>query len=270
MRKILKFLFIKIIFVFFIFFLVFAKDVITFSINPLYGIFIELVGNNQKFEYNILADHLDHHHFDISPVKMKKLQQSKIAFFIGTLELEGKILLAKKDNPQNILVFSNYVSYDNDPHLWVSVKNFIKMIDTTFNYLYSNKKLKNLNKKELYNNYKKLYSKYVNLDKKLTEFFKNNRDILILAHHNEFFYFSRDYNIKIEPIFNYESELSARDLEKISKKLKTYKKVYLILPSDNEKKLIQYVKSINPNVKFIIFNSNSVDLYNQFKNFILE
>lgn len=243
--------------------IVLSKDIITFSINPLLGFYQEMVGyeNKDKWKYNVVIDSaFDHHHFDIKPSKMRLIKDSKLLFLVGTLELDKEIVKITKTKDKVIL--SSYLEiHNNDPHVWISVKNCKKIIQVIYNHLYSNQKI---SKNELYQNYRRLYRKYDDLDKKLYTSFKQKK-IIIFSYHNEFGYISRDYGVNIIPLFKNEEDISIKHLQEVIKKIKSYKQnVYIILPVHYDKKVIDYVKKNLNNVSFIIFNSNSINIYYEF------
>ncbi|MCS7165924.1 MAG: zinc ABC transporter substrate-binding protein [Candidatus Calescibacterium sp.] len=257
--------YIKIITFLFLFFLgtVFSKEIITFSINPLLGFYYEIVGheNKNKWKYNVLIDSsFDHHHFDIKPSKFKMIKDSKALFLIGTLELDREVL--KITNIKDKIILSNYLEiYNSDPHIWISVKNCKKIIQIMYNYLYSNQKI---NRNELYQNYSKLYRRYDDLDKRLHSSFKQKR-IIIFSYHNEFGYISRDYGVNIIPLFKNEEDISPRYLQDLIRRIRSYKQnVHIILPVYYDKKVINYIKKELNNINFTIFNSNSINIYEEF------
>ncbi|MCS7244350.1 MAG: metal ABC transporter substrate-binding protein [Candidatus Calescibacterium sp.] len=249
------------VFIFLLLFIASSKNLVTFSINPLMGFYKDLVGNGKnKWEYNVLlGSSFDHHHFDIRPGDIKKIKDSKFLVFIGTLELEREVMKMVKNKEK--IVLTDYLEvYDGDPHVWVSVKNSKKIVQVIYNYLYSK-----MDKKELYQNYRNLYKKYDEIDKRFTILF-SKKDLPIFSYHNEFGYISRDYGIKINSLFEHEEDISPKHLKEMIKKLRSYgnRKVYIILPPHYDEKVVNYIKNNSKNVEFIVFNSNSVNLYDEF------
>ncbi|MFN4220179.1 MAG: metal ABC transporter solute-binding protein, Zn/Mn family [bacterium] len=237
--------------------------IFTFSLNPYYGLMLDLIGNN--FEGIVLIDSFDHHHFDMSPNKMKKIKNSDMIFITGTLEIEKELI--KVLDPKKVTNFSKYVSVLNDdPHIWVSVKNFLKIIDATYKYLYSQKKYRN---SDFYISYKKLRLKYEKLDQELEKAFQKIRkqQDFIYSIHQEFNYLARDYLVKVEPLFYYEEDISYKNLKNFVALTNRYKnkKFYLIIPPHYDEKIISYIKKNSSNVIFVSFNSNSVNFYDEFK-----
>lgn len=245
----------------------FSKEIFTFSLNPYYGFFIELVGkeNYKNYENIILIDSFEHHHFDISPQKIKKVKNSKAVFMTGTLELEKEIL--KTLDPQKTVIFAKEIDIiENDPHIWVSPKNSLKIIKLMYSYLYSQKIIDN---QKLYSNYQRVYKKYEEIAKNLARSFEKVKKSgnFVFCLHNEWKYLAMEYNIKIEPLFYHEEDLSSKHLKNFIKKANQYKnkKFFLILPVNYDQKLVNYLKENVKNVIFITFNSNAVDIYKEFQ-----
>lgn len=236
---------------------------VTFSINPIFGFFSQLAGNKiYSIDYNIIMqDIFDHHSFDISSNLIKKINNSNYLFLVGTLEIEKEII----NKVKNKYLVINYVRIKNDdPHVWISVKNSKTIIKSMYEYLLSNRIFSS---KEIYNNYKSIYRQYDELDKEIRK--SINRNITIFSYHNEFTYFQDDYNINIEPLFYHEDDITPAQLKKLIQKINSQRKVYIILSQNYDLKVKNYIQKKCKNVNFIIFNSNSKDIYQEFRKFLM-
>lgn len=240
----------------------FSKDVYTFSINPLFGFFSALMGKQKDYVYNvILSSSFDHHSLDLKPSTVKNMKNSKKVFVVGTLEIEKEILkIIDKNKVFNLKEYIKLI--DDDPHLWISVKNSKRIIELLYKEISTEFKVSN----QLYDNYRKEYRKFVDLDKKFESFFKKNNSIVILSYHNEFRYFAKDYGVMIIPIFMHEEDISPKALKDITKKISLiHKNVFLIVPPYYDRKVVDYITKNANNLKVIVFNSNSINLYEEFR-----
>ncbi|MEN3015616.1 MAG: metal ABC transporter substrate-binding protein [bacterium] len=266
MFKVTSFIKFAILYLFLILGVVYSKAKVVFSIEPLFGIFHQIIGNKiYEFDYTILVQQdFDHHHFDMKPSMVQKIKTSNMVFVVGTLEIETKILnLVDKNKVFKTTEFLK--TNNNDPHLWISVRNCKIIIAKMYEYLVKHK----ISSQEIYTNYRELYRAYSDLDKiftrKLQEKFASKRNIGIFSYHNEFGYFSRDYNLNMQPLFEYEEDISPSAFDKILKKMTSYEKNYVILPPYYDEKVKQKIQTKIKNVHFIVFNSNSKDLYGEFR-----
>jgi len=268
--KVLIFVFLSLFFIFNIFSFASSQKTVTFSIYPLFYAFKDLVGEEiySQYNYNVLINStFDHHNFDLKPYVVKQTKNSKFIFFIGTLEIEKEFL---KIIPSNkvVLFYKFFGNSHNDPHIWVSLKNYSKIVNHMYKYIY-NSDLK-IDKNKLYYNYKIIQQNINHLDKLLEKQFKYFRDnnIGVYSYHNEFYYFSKDYGFPIKPLFKNEEDISFKYIDQLLSEMKKNKYNIIILPPYYDNKVKDYISKKIDNVKFVNINTNSS--YVEYKNLLIK
>lgn len=201
------------------------KKEILVSVLPIKGILNNILGKNIR-KYNIeviIKGGIDHHNIDLSPILIKKLNYFNYVLSFNTLEIE-KILLTKVNKNKLINLYSgDYIL--NDPHVWLSLRNLRKIYFDTYNFIYG---IDKNNYKYYKNNLDRILVKIELYDKLFEGKLKSNKGRYILTYHNEYYYFARDYNLKVISLENNETEVSLRDIQKIVDLLKSGKVLFIL------------------------------------------
>jgi len=234
----------------------FSKEVITFSLYPLFYLFRDIVGYDiySRYEYNILVpSNFDHHNFDIKPLVVKRAKDSEACFFVGTLEIEKQFLKILPSD--RVVVFNKYFSDYKDPHIWVSVKNLKKVAKYMYEYLTNSSKFSNSISDF---GYQLTIKKLDVLDKALEERFKTfkERRIGVYSYHNEFYYLGKDYNFEIKPLFINEEDISFRHIDTLINEMKKNRANLIILPPYYDQRVRDYINKKIDNAVFIQLNTN--------------
>ncbi|MGC8734254.1 MAG: metal ABC transporter substrate-binding protein [bacterium] len=244
------------------------KNEILVSILPIKGVLSNILGKNIKY-YNIeviLKVGMGHHTTDISPVLIKKLNSFNYILSFNSLEIE-KILLTKANKDKLINLYDgDYIL--NDPHVWLSLKNLKKIYSNAYNLIYN---IDKSNYKYYKSNLDKILAKIELYDNLFKNKFKNSKDKYILTYHNEYYYFARDYNLKIISYEYNETEASLRDIQKIVKLINDDKILFILTtPYYNNavfEKLLSKTKKRIKIVKVDSFNEDTLQVFWQIYSF---
>lgn len=158
------------------------------------------------FVRNIMGDRADiivmtppganPHTYEPSPDQLRSISNAKIYFKVGSgIDFERTWFEKLEDiNPDMIIVdgSKNIEIMDNDPHIWLSPRNAITMIDNFYNEIIKIDP-------EYKNFYEKNKDRYIkeleNLDNDLRNKFSRYDNKAFLTYHPSFSYFAQEYGL---------------------------------------------------------------------------
>jgi zinc transport system substrate-binding protein len=239
------------------------KKSILVSVLPIKFVLNNILSKNTK-DYNIeviLKSGIDHHSVDLSPNLIKKLNSFNYILTFNSLEIEK--LLLKKIDKNKLIDLYNDSYFENDHHVWLSLKNLKKIYLNTYTFLYN---IDKNNYKYYKENLDKVIAKIELYNTLLLNKTKNYKGKYILTYHNEYYYFAKDYNLNIISLqYNDESEISLKDIQKITDLIKQ-DKIAFILTSDyyDNSIFFKLLDKVNKKIKIIVCDPFSEDTINIF------
>jgi zinc transport system substrate-binding protein len=239
-----------------------CKKSILITVLPIKFVLNNILSKNTQ-DYKIeviLKGGVDHHNIDLNPNLIKKLNSFNYILTFNSLEIE-KLLLKKIDKNKLIDLYNdNYL--ENDPHIWLSLKNLKKIYLSTYNFLYN---IDKNNYKYYRDNLNKVINKIELYNTLLLNKTKNYKGKYILTYHNEYYYFAKDYNLNIISLQYNESEISLKDIQKITNLIKQ-DKIAFILTSvyyDNSV-FFKLINKTNKKIKIVVcdpFNEDTINIF---------
>jgi zinc transport system substrate-binding protein len=239
------------------------KKSILVSVLPIKFVLNNILSKNTKY-YNIeviLKAGVEHHDIDLSPNLIKKLNSFNYILTFNSLGIE-KLLLKKVDKNKLIVLYNdNYL--ENDHHVWLSLKNLKKIYLNTYNLLYN---IDKNNYKYYKENLDKVIAKIELYNTLLLNKTKNYKGKYILTYHNEYYYFAKDYNLNIISLqYNDESEISLKDIQKITDLIKQDKISFILTSGYYDNSIFfKLLDKANKKIKIIVCDPFSEDTINIF------
>jgi zinc transport system substrate-binding protein len=238
------------------------KNSILITVLPIKFVLNNILSKNTQ-DYKIeviLKSGVDHHNIDLSPNLIKKLNSFNYILTFNSLEIEK--LLSKKIDKNKLIDLYNDNYLENDPHIWLSLKNLKKIYLSTYNFLYN---IDKNNYKYYRDNLNKVINKIELYNTLLLNKTKNYKGKYILTYHNEYYYFAKDYNLNIISLQYNESEISLKDIQKITNLIKQ-DKIAFILTSvyyDNSV-FFKLINKTNKKIKIVVcdpFNEDTINIF---------
>lgn len=235
------------------------KIKVTTTINY-YKDLVENIGKDKVTVNSLMGISEDPHLYSAKPKDYYKLKNADIIIYNG-LHLEGKLtnLFENIESTvnKNVYKLSDSLSESdilgNDPHIWFSIDNYIKMSKYVYEILSAYDKD---NDKYYYDNYKEYVNKLENLKEyvinKINEIPKEKR-VLITAH-DAFNYYANEFGLTVKSIqgISTDSEASIKDINELAKYISNNKIKTIYLESSISDKtmlsLKQAVKAYDYNV----------------------
>lgn len=192
------------------------------------------------------------HTFEPKPSIMKKIAKANIYFAIG-VEFEKSWLEKFKNQNPNLKIIhldNNITKINNNPHIWLSIKN-LKVLSKKVYQIFDDKSLKN--------NLKSYKKKLDICDEDIKDILKTKSNKTFMTFHPAFTYFANDYNLTQLTIEKNGKEPSLRELLKIIKEAKK-DGIHSIITSpefsDKSAKIISHelgikvikISPLNPNI----------------------
>lgn len=179
-----------------------SKLKIVSSLNPNYNL-VKYIAQD-KVENYLLPFSSDSHNFEFKPSDVKNIEDADAVFYIG-LSIDDKILDLSKDKNKFVKTTEgasliklnesdshNHDGYIYDPHVWLSLKEYIVMGKNVLDALV---KLDPENA-DFYN---KNYEDFLNRANSMYETYKKDFDTLInkefLSNHDSYGYLARDFGL---------------------------------------------------------------------------
>jgi zinc transport system substrate-binding protein len=227
--------------------------IITTSIYPYQYIAQTLLGNQFKIN-NIVPTGQEPHDYEPTAKDIELLSQSKLLIING-LDLEPWYNKIQKNIKVPVVVATNSVeTKDNDPHIWLSPKRYIKVADKLATevkkYNLADHTIVDNNLQKLKNNINQLDTQYANKLKP-----NNCKYQKFVTSHSAFNYLAQDYNLEAVSIagLDPESEPSTQDIIRVINVIKnTGIKTILTEPLVNNKTIDTI--SIQTNTQKLILN----------------
>jgi len=169
------------------------------TISP-YVEFVKKVGGDRVDVIVLVPQGADPHTFDLTPSAIKAVSEAKIYFKVGAgLEFEDNLLDKLAELNPNMLTVDTSAGIELigskghfDPHIWLSPRNAIKIIDSIYQGLVQidpdNAKTYKENRDTYINELKRL-------DAEIKEILSDLKTRVFIVHHPAWTYFARDYNL---------------------------------------------------------------------------
>jgi len=169
------------------------------TINP-YVEFVKKVGGDRVDISVLVPPNADPHTFDLTPSAIKALSDARIYFKVGAsldfevnwldklAELNPKMLMV--DTSTGIELIGSEGHFD--PHIWLSPRNTIKIIDSIYQGLVQI----DPDGVEIYKGNRDTFvNDLQTLDNEVKEILSNLRTRVFVVYHSAWAYFARDYNL---------------------------------------------------------------------------
>jgi zinc transport system substrate-binding protein len=238
------------------------KNSILITVLPIKFVLNNILSKNTQ-DYNIeviLKGGVDHHNIDLSPNLIKKLNSFNYILTFNSLEIEK--LLSKKIDKNKLIDLYNDNYLENDPHIWLSLKNLKKIYLNTYNFLYN---IDKNNYKYYRDNLNKVINKIELYNTLLLNKTKNYKGKYILTYHNEYYYFAKDYNLNIISLQYNESEISLKDIQKITDLIKQDKIAFILTSAYYDNSVFfKLINKTNKKIKIIVcdpFNEDTINIF---------
>ncbi len=169
------------------------------TINP-YVEFVRKVGGDRVDVVVLVPPGADPHTFDLTPSAIKAVSDARIYFKVGAgLEFEVNWLGKLAELNPDMLIIDTSADIELigseghfDPHVWLSPKNAIKIVNSIF------KGLAQIDPEgtALYKENQDAYIKELErLDTEVKEILSDLKTRVFVVHHSAWAYFARDYNL---------------------------------------------------------------------------
>lgn len=219
-----------------------AQLKVTTTIYPLYSI-VKAIGANKVQLNNMIPFGVEAHGFDPTPNDIAKLSKSDIFIvssdamepwkdkIVESLKIENKVFDMSQhvqliemeeedsDDHGHAHKHEGHEGENIDPHYWVSLNNYITMVNTISKLLIE----KDLSNREYYEKNTALYLEKVNvLKSKFDVSMQTCSNKKILVNHDAFSYFAHDYDVKQYSVSGMtpENKPSAKQIAELIKMVK--------------------------------------------------
>ncbi len=212
--------------------IVVAKSVVV-SILPQKGI-VENIADKKVDVSVVVPKGSEPHTFEPKPSIMKKIAKADIYYSIGVEFEKSWLEKFKNQNPKLkiIALDKNITKINQNPHVWMSLKNL---------QFIARKVYKSLDDKSLEKNLISYEDKMKSCDEDIKTILKDKKNKTFMSVHPAFTYFARDYNLTQIAVEKDEKEPSLKELLKLLKEAKkSGVKVIITSPefSDKSAKII--------------------------------
>lgn len=192
-----------------------GKIDVAVSVPPLREV-VERIGGDRVRVTTLLPENLNPHVYEPNIEIMRKLSQSEVYVHFGTLEFEKGIAEKLPSLNQNITVVnaSEGIVLEDDPHVWISLKNAKIIAENVFRALSSI----DPENREFYERNKENYLREIGeLEKWNEKFFSEREDGMVLVYHPILSYFSRDYGFEQISVEKEGKEPGLKDLMELKR-----------------------------------------------------
>ena len=188
-----------------------AKSVVV-SILPEKGVVEKIAGKKVKVSV-VVPKGSEPHTFEPKPSIMKKISNGDIYYSIGVEFEESWLTKFQTQNPKLkiIKLDENITKINQNPHVWLSLKNLQLIADKVY------KSLDNDSLKENLDLYK---SELQACDKEIQKIVKEKKNKTFMTFHPAFTYFARDYNLTQIAVEKDGKEPSLKELLNLLKEAK--------------------------------------------------
>lgn len=204
------------------------------SCYPMYVIALNLVDGIDGVEVLNMSEHHSGclHDFQLESEDLKRIERSS-AFIINGAGMESFLEKVVKELPKVNIIDSSvgvplikdddcedeHHHHDYNPHIWVSVENYIKQVENISDGL---GKANPVNKEKYDINAKKYIDKLETLKTQMHDELDNVKNKNIVTFHEAFPYFAEEFNLNIVSVINHdpENEPSAKELSETVESIK--------------------------------------------------
>lgn len=170
-----------------------SKLQIAVSIYPLFDIVRNITGDRADVFY-IVPPGANPHIFEPAPRDIEKLLKADIFFGISEKFDSWIVKMTLSDVPMFYLSETDNNLYQNNPHIWLSVKGAIELSEKTYNIL----SIADSENQEYYlENYREYKEELLKLDEEFEEIFTSIGNRKFIQWHPAWDYFAEDYNLEI-------------------------------------------------------------------------
>lgn len=134
--------------------------------------------------YQIVKNGIDPHEYDLSYEDMEKIEKASYVVAIG----KGLEPFYNKLPKNKTILLKNYVSNNENPHIWLSPKRALKSLEIL------KEKMPNLIDQKKYNSY---YKKFQKLDRDYEIELSKIKNRAFIMLHPSYYYLAKDYGLNI-------------------------------------------------------------------------
>jgi len=161
------------------------------SFYPIYEI-VNRVGGEDVYLKQIIPFGTEPHSFEPTPRDMMEIGNSQLFIYNGLIDPWAKSIADSFPREKSNINLSKYVDIDNnDPHYWLNLENYKKMIVTITEMM---SQLNPENSEKFNANAKRFIDEVNSLNTKYQDGLKECKFDTIIVNHNAFGYLSREYN----------------------------------------------------------------------------
>jgi zinc transport system substrate-binding protein len=195
----------------------FGRINVVVSIFPM-AEFVEKVAGDKAGVTVMVPSGADPHTYEPIPSQLKKLNNADMYVMTGSgIEFELTWMDKFKSLNRSMLICDSSagIVYDEDPHVWLSPVNAMRMVENIKNVFVEFDPLN----ADLYNNNARAYIKELAvLDKEIKDIFSMTDKKEFIVFHAAWRYFASDYGLKEIPMVYGEKEPTVKELAAIIKK----------------------------------------------------
>lgn len=228
------------------------KIYVTTTLAP-YADVIKQIGGDKILVDILVEPGQNAHTFELTPQKLKSLENSKIYFAVGNFfSLEKAILIKTKDFNKNLLIINTAKGIqikNNNPHVWLSPKLMMKISDNIVESLISiDKENENYYRK----NFLAFNKKLEHEDSLMSEMVKSKVQKIFVVYHAAWEYFANDYGLKEIAIEDKGKTPQMKSMKnKIKQLIQLRIKTIFADPQFNPHAAETIAKSINANLDYL-------------------
>lgn len=196
------------------------KDVIAVSIVP-QATFVKKVCGDKFDVITMIPPGASAETYEPTMKQMAEFEDSRIYFTIGVPSEENSILPSVKSNTKTVSLHTEAeklypeisINNERDPHIWLSPKRVIVMIDTIAEELAA---LSPENRDFFFKNAKDYKNELSGLEKEINDTLKDVKNRKFIAYHPAFGYFAEDFSLTMYALEEHGKEADAKRLSEIS------------------------------------------------------
>ena len=226
-------------------------QVIYTTIPPLAGLINSILGTSVA--RSVVPEGIDPHHFSVSVSRLRELLHTREVFALnGRLELEEKIISPIeewKGHPDIFFVARDVPVLDDDPHIWLSLRNLKIMTQAISRHL-------SVQATPLLNRIQRL-------DERFQELFSRMPGKAFLCLHPAWRYFARDYGLEMISVLGYNGEVGPGRLARIMEECRKKSIRFILVERQFNRDLVEPIIQ-SCDLKVIIVNPLATDIVGEF------
>lgn len=186
--------------------------------------FVEQVGGEKVKITLMIPPGANPHIYEPTPAQLKRVSEAKIYFKVGSgieFELVWMNKIVACNRKMLVVDCSRGISLiDNDPHIWLSPKNAVKMVENIYQGLIQ----VDPDNKDYYLTRKQIYiQRLIELDQKISEKLARKKKRKFIAYHPAWIYFAREYGLEQIPIEKEGKQPTLKEILKVINRAKVDK-----------------------------------------------